>query len=255
MDYVSQFVATSLCKSFAFFAYISSGVSMLSLVVITVYRFSAVMFPTKARIPNKRKRKLVLLLTWAVPIAVNIPELVYESFDEHKRCYFTITLKQWSIWWSVGSSLFFLLPLLSMLVMYPVILVKLRQHKVPGNANRSHAVIRRKQNFRLTIMFIVISTAFVLTRGPFTVLGAIHLYFPTCWSQLKKTCSFTYLRFARFGIPVVFHAINPMIYFIFCSSYRKGLRQAFSCSCRGARDHRANAVGDNVELNVFPSYQ
>ena len=65
---LSKLVGSLLCKSLLFIRDVSYEVSMLTLVAITTYRFSAVMFPMRARVQTKRKRLLVLLLTWMIPM-------------------------------------------------------------------------------------------------------------------------------------------------------------------------------------------
>ena len=79
---LSKLVGNLLCKILPFITDISYGVSMLTLVAITVYRFSAVMFPMRARVQNKRKRPLVLLLTWVIPMVMCSPYLIYYEFNE-----------------------------------------------------------------------------------------------------------------------------------------------------------------------------
>ena len=51
---LSKLVDNLLCKLLPFVNNVSYGVSMLTLVAITVFRFSAIMFPMRARLPNKR---------------------------------------------------------------------------------------------------------------------------------------------------------------------------------------------------------
>ena len=168
----SKLVGNLLCKLLLFVREISYGVSMLTLVAITVYRFSAVMFPMRARLPNKRKRILVLLLTWLIPMAISSPYLIYnESVNEQfQRCIWKLNWKQTRIWIIAKLLLFHFLSLLIMLVLYPLIIIKLKQHRAPGNVINFQAVIRRKgHNYRMTMMFIVITVAFLLCLGPYII--------------------------------------------------------------------------------------
>lgn len=52
LDHVSQFVINLFCKFLSFITDVSYGVSILSLVVIKVYIFNAVMFVMGARVQN-----------------------------------------------------------------------------------------------------------------------------------------------------------------------------------------------------------
>ena len=152
------------------------------------------------------------------------------------------------IWHTIRISLFlFFLPLLVMLVLYPVIIVKLRRQKIPGNANCSQAVIRRrKHNFRLTTMCITITVAFTLCWGSYQIVFFTNvLSLPTGWCTFIKVASIVAAS------PIVFHVINPAIYIIFCSSYRQGIKQLFTCCCRHALVHHAPG-GDQKELGNIP---
>ena len=219
---------------FPFFISVCFGVSMLTLLVITILRFSAVVFPLRARVQNKRKRLLVLLLTWVLPIAMSSPYLIYRKLSGERQRYFMIANNQRFRNWSTANVLlFFFLPLLIMLVLYPLIIIRLRKHKVPGNANFSDAGIRRaKLNFRLTIMFIVITVAFLLSWGPYVMIYLLFIWTNERWILLNiDPCIFAYTLFISLITPVVFHAINPVLYFIFCSSFRQGFKNIFQSSC------------------------
>ena len=163
---------------------------------------------------------------------------IYDTKQEFYATYFT-----------VSALLSFCIVLLIMLVLYPVILFKLRQHRIPGNANRSQAIRRRKQNFRITMMFTVICTVFFLTWGPAVLYFAILYFRPTL---IMNTCAFYHFHIASFIIVNVFYPINPIIYFIFCSSFRKGLKNLFSCGCCSTNEHQAAAGNVHIELCNLP---
>ena len=134
-----------------------------------------------------------------------------------------------------------------MLALYPVTTVKLRRQKIPGNANCSQAAIRRRtQNLRLTTMFITITVAFVLCWGSYQVMFFTRVFsLPTNW------CTFVKIASIVTAFPLVFHAINPVIYLIFCSSYRQGIKQLLSCCCRHAQVQHAPG-GHQIELANTP---
>ena len=177
--YLSRTIGTVLCKLFYFLSSVSYGVlSILSLVVITVYRYYAVAFPMRARVQSRRTCIILLLLTWVLPIVMSSPTLSWFNFSvKHQKCYSEISNNQSRIWDVMYASCFDFLPLLVMMVLYPVIIVKLRQQKIPGNANCSQVVItRRKQNFRLTTMFITITVAFIICWGMDQIMFLIFLF-------------------------------------------------------------------------------
>ena len=178
--YLSQTTGAILCKFFVFFFYVSYGVSILSLVIITVYRFHAVVFPMHARVQSRRTCILLLFLTWVLAIAMSSPWLFFFNFNlKHQNCTLELSRHHLRIWHTIRISLFFFVPLFVMLVLYPMIVVNLRRQKIPGNANYSQAAVtRRKQNFRLTALFITITVAFMLCWGINQVIYIISLFSP-----------------------------------------------------------------------------
>ena len=74
---LSHTIGAILCKFFGFFINVSYGVSMLSLVVITVYRFYAVTFPMRARVQNTRACIILIFLTWVLPMTMCSPSLFF----------------------------------------------------------------------------------------------------------------------------------------------------------------------------------
>ena len=242
VGYLSQTTGTVFCKFNDLFWNISCGVSILSLMVIVAYRFCAVVFPMRAREQSRRTCIILLLLTWVLPIVMPSPTFIFVKFSsKNQYCYTDFSIQRLHlrmIWDTIRVSLSLFLPLLVMLILYPVIIVKLRRQKIPGNANCSQALIkRRKQNFRLTTMFITITVAFIVCWGMIRVMYLIDwVSFVIDCCTVDKVVNIVSL------FPVVFHAVNPLMYFIFCLSNRQGIRQLLACCCRRAHVHHPLAV-------------
>ena len=230
--FLPKLVGEVICRLMSFMCEVSYSVSMLTLVAITVYRFSAVVFPIRARVQNKKKRLLVLLLTWVISVVMFSPGLVNSMYRiQDKTCILALYTEQSRIWFLALRILLLFLPLLIMLVLYPLIIIRLRQHNVPGNVNSLQAVIRRKKrNFRLTIMFIVITVAFLLSWVPYSMSWVILVTFVSLdWCALYFVLDIT-----QFNV-LVFVAFYPVIYFIFCSSFRQGFKNIFLSFCSSRR--------------------
>ena len=125
--YVSQTTGTVQCKLFFFFPDVSYGVSILSLIVITGHRYYAVVFPMRARVQSRRTCIILLLLTRVLPIAMSSPTLIFFNFNlNYHSCYMILSTHHIRIWHTIRTSCLFFVPLLVMLVLYPVIIVMLR---------------------------------------------------------------------------------------------------------------------------------
>ena len=219
---------------------------MLSLIVITGHKFYAVAFPMRARVQSRRTCIILLLLIWVLPIVISSPMLIFFDFNlKYHSCHMILSTHHIRIWHTIRTSFLFFVPLLVMLVLYPVITVKLRQQKIPGNANCPQAVIKRKHNFRLTTMFLTITVAFIICWGMNHITLLVYLF------SLTDECTFPNVHNVVNVFTLVFHAINPVIYFTFCPSYRQGIKQLLSCCFR--RVHEQHSPGSNqIELDSIP---
>ena len=203
---------------------------------------NAVVFPMRARLDSRRTRALLLFCTWLLPMAVHSQLLYYSTYlPKSKRCDFKLDGKRLLMSDITVLVLFFAFPLLFMLVLYPVIIVKLVKEKVPGNSSLE-VIRRRKQNIHLTKMFITIFLALLLTYGTFQVAHIIYYY-----SLVSNLCAVLKISYYVFPFHDIFHAINPMIYFIFCSSYREGTKQIFSCCCPQSTVRRNPPGGEQIK--------
>ena len=245
---LTQYLGNAFCKVIPFLINVSYGVSMLSLVVITVHRFYAVVFPMRARLESRKTRALLLLCTWLAPISVCCSQLYGAVYiPEERTCYFNISKQHFTAWIITFQVLFFALPFLFMLVLYPVIIIKLLRQKVPGNSSSYSHVRKRKRNIRITTMFITIILLLLLTYGTFQG-SYIVLYL---FSLVSDGCLAIKVLNVVFPLRNLFHAINPVIYFIFCIYYRQGIKQIFS-SCSQCTIRCNLPVCGQIELENLP---
>ena len=241
---VSHILGTTLCKIIFFLVNTSYGVSMSNLVVSTVHRFYAVAFPIKAKLQSRKPGVSLLLCTWIIPMAVCWPFLYYSTYVlESKECYLTRTSKQFMIWIISFLVVFYALPILFLLVLYPVIVIKLVRQKVPGNLSSQSEVRKRKRNISVTKMLITVTVTLILTHGTFQVVYVFSLV-----PDLLDSCVLDTIYSIIYPFPYAFHAINPVIYFIFCLSYRQGLKHIFFCCCPQSVSRRNLPGGEQIAL-------
>ena len=224
---LSQTFYTTFCKLDFFFVNISHGVSMNSLVVITVHRFYAVVYPMKARLERKKLRRVLLAVSWLMPMILFFPLLQATDFhlDSYSCQIDILSSKTYLIlYYIILLIIFVAVPLATMLILYTVIVVKLTKQKIPGNSS-SHVIRRRQQNVRLTKMFLTVVFLFIVTVFLYHVVEIV-----TSTSGASDWRGWLVAKYIVTPFPLMFHALNPVIYFIFCSSYRQGVEQIF-CRC------------------------
>lgn len=244
---LSAGLGSALCRFEFIFINFSFGVSMLSLVVITVHRFYAVAWPLRARFERFKSCILLLLCTWIVPAAVFGTMIPFITFETSLHVCVSDMNEHYYLVHSIVNEIVFIgAPLVVMIVLYPLIIVKLRRQRVLGNATSTLIVKRRKQNVLLTKMFLTIIFSLILT---YLTNDVVH-FIQTTW-RAKDTmtlCTLSVLWAAVAPLPLIFHAVSPLIYFIFCSSYREGVKSILYCHNR----HYANGRSQSARGNIIP---
>ena len=227
VGYISYLLGACLCKFVMFVSYISVGVSLLSLVVVTVDRFYAVIYPTNKTFKKKRVYRFLLFCTWFIPGVVFAPRLYFAAFNpSSNRCRNTMSSKDRTIYNIFIFVVFTVVPFLVMLVLYSKIIrtLVLKQNSFSCHNRSSQAIEKRRNNIRLTKMFLTLIFLYFFTWLIYRISGFVAVY-----SKNTDKITMRKLRYAVSTFPSIFHAINPIIYFLFCPSFRKELRIMFVC--------------------------
>ncbi|XP_062874130.1 chemokine-like receptor 1 [Trichomycterus rosablanca] len=125
-----------MCKFTSFVMFLNMFSSIFLLVVISVDRCVAVMFPVWAQNQRTiRKASVVVVLAWLVSAALSVPSMIFRDVQEHMdrtRCQNSYTSSPHSHR-AIATSRFvfgFLVPFLVIMVCYSVIIVKLRSNQM-----------------------------------------------------------------------------------------------------------------------------
>ena len=146
----------ALCKLVYILGDVSGAVSIQSLVFIAVDRFGAVIFPFRSPLISSKLCSFFILATWIIAMAAHSPFLVAvklvgypgglvcelrwkegfgksSSFDHYTISIFTI---------------FYLIPLALIIILYVIIYIKLKSQKIPGeqSANARQQSQQRERN-------------------------------------------------------------------------------------------------------------
>ena len=234
----------ALCKIHAFFADISSLVSIQSLVLITVDRYAAVVVPLRSPLISRKVCRCLIVGTWILAAAFHSPYWftfnLVESQGE-KWC-----VKQWEVIFgeksSVGiyflsaSILFFHIPFVVFAILYSIILIKLKKQAHPGeqSANAEEQRTRRNRNvFKMTVAIVVV---FFICWIPYLSIRTI-LDFSAPDSPILSSCSFYPYALVTLFMAYANCAINPIICLTLSSNYRQALKRLVSCCAADAVEH------------------
>ena len=224
----------ALCK-LVHFADVSSIVSIQNLVLITVDRFVAVVFPLRSPLIRSKLCPFFILGTWIASAAVISPHLLTYQLVEYSgemRCD-TRWKKAFGESSSVtdyllaGSILFRYIPVMLLIILYSIIIIKLKTQKHPGERSANTQEQRNRRNRNVLQLSIAIVLVFVFCWLPFTTSLLIMRY---RGSSIHFSCSFWLYDYVSYYMAVGYSAINPIICFVFSSNYREGLKRLMNCS-------------------------
>ena len=213
----------ALCKLVTFLPYVSIAVSIQSLVLIAVDRFGAVVFPLRSPLISLKLCPFFILATWIIAMAVFSPYLVAVKVVEYPG-----ELVCGRNWEEVSSQnnyamsivlIFYLIPLVLIVILYITIYIKLKSQKIPGEQSANAGQQRQQRERNVLKMVIAIVLGFTVCWLPTSIIWFLLLFASDIWS-----CGLLYfssIAFVMFGANC---AINPCICFIFSRNYREGFK-------------------------------
>ena len=158
-----------------YFGPVSYSVSIESLVLITVDRFIATVFPLKTAMISGRIRALFILLTWIIPLGAFVPLFYYTRNaepDEINLCSIDSRGLAGTISLIFLFVIFYFVPLIAIIILNVRIMKFLRRTN-PVIQGNGHSNRRQKQNTRVM-----------------KILTSILVFFLVCWTLTYNTLQF-----------------------------------------------------------------
>ena len=219
-----------LCKLCYFLPDVSVMVSIQSLLLISVDRFIAVVFPLQIKLISSKVRFICISCTWIVAIAVHAPYFYTFKLIPNGNSY--NCLQRWGAnhveihkrYLTAVSITFYLVPMCVFAVLYCKIAWTLKrrhkQRKKMSTSGRSGSY----QNSTHIRLSVAILTAYAVCIGPHIVFIFIRIFL---WHwQAPPICAFqTVISFVSLFMVHSWSAINPCICFSFSKNYRSGLKR------------------------------
>ena len=250
-------LASLVCKLGMYSRGVSQVVSVLSLVLIAVDRYIAIVFPLKTTLlTGSRFRVGLLFLTWIIPVVSGIPYFIYTDVvkvDEHTFCRILWSTLVNAIFNVAGFVVFYCSPLILMIILYRGIVKTLRKRKAMQGPMHNK---RKRQHQKITKILIAIVAAFFICWTPLCVYLALKMLHPDLFLQDK--CK-TLVALFFYVFPSLSTAINPVIIFLFSTNYRQALKSLGLQFCYLLECHSLKPSGiassqitqiqtDNVEI-------
>lgn len=251
---VEGVMGVALCKATNFFEKLSFNVSTLTLVLIAVDRFLAVMFPHKKYFTNG-KAFAAIGLTWLLSAIYWSPILYYGGLlqeDGKTLCKVRQFFTKWKIWYML-----FLVQLLSSLVLvvilYGSICYKLWRrnfHNAIGarpSFYSNRAARDLKISRKVLKMVAVVLSAFFICFLPYWIGWVFCSYY---YSEF--ICDGTFI-FVAIYLPYANSSFNPFIYCIFSESFRRAFKQVVKDICPRSVCFRDTEIGQGLPPPRMPS--
>ena len=224
-----------LCKLSIFLPDVSLAVSIESLLLISMDRFVAVVFPFKAKCITPKVRFICIGCSWIVAIAVHAPyfytfKLVIKPYDNKPHC-----VSDWGPAFDHEEThkrfvtatfiIFFLVPLCLLAIVYGFIAWRLKkQNKETEQRLSCRQRLRDQQHKKIIRMSVAIIIAFAVCISPLFVF-TFTLIFLWNWEAPPICALHTDIPFACLFMLHLWSAVNPCICVIFNKNYRNALEQ------------------------------
>ncbi|XP_034016938.1 putative gonadotropin-releasing hormone II receptor [Thalassophryne amazonica] len=209
-------------------------------VVISLDRQSAILNPLSISTACKRNR-IMLMVAWTMSTLLSIPQMfIFHSVSITSPKNFTqcttkgsfITHGQETAYNMFTFSCLFLLPLIIMIMCYSRIFIQISRQMTTQSLSSSEPCLRCSKNnipkarMRTLKMSIIIVICFIVCWTPYYLLGLWYWFFPDDLEG-KVSHSLTHILFI-FGL---FNTcLDPIIYGLFTTRLRKGLRSCAAMS-------------------------
>ena len=217
--------------------------SVLSLVLIAVDRFIAIVFPFKATFITRKVRAVLLLATWLIPMAHCVPIFQFFTIGQKKFCK--------TAWHGLAKMIYSLsvvvlydfVPLIAIIAIYSRIMQVLRRRRTrPDYAAKGTNLQRKRteQNQNVMKIFKSIVATYFICLFPFGVY-TILVRTITITDKCQVIEGFCYYIF-----PFLSTAVNPIILFSCSTNFRGALKNLIPdlhgkcCSCCRVSNYQEN---------------
>ncbi|XP_029207951.2 prolactin-releasing peptide receptor-like [Acropora millepora] len=219
-----------ICKLSFFLGDSSFGVSIVSLLMISLDRLIAVVFPLQIKLISIKVRFICILVSWVVAISAHglylplyhFQGYCYLNWDEESHNHFSLAL----------YIAFFFIPACLLTIIYSAIVVTLkRRQRKRKKMLASEKSLDRSGNKRVIGLSVAVLAGFIIFVGPIVICSLISIL-------LKKRAP---LGFEKYPVLVfiitklLLHswgAFNPCMCFAFSENYRTGLKHVFFAGSR-----------------------
>ncbi|XP_049548007.1 thyrotropin-releasing hormone receptor-like [Anopheles darlingi] len=228
-----------MCKAVPFVELTVAHASVLTILAISFERYYAICEPLKAGyVCTKTRALLICLAAWTVAAILTSPILFFAEYSvqpylDGSRAAMCLTKASngWTFtFFLMTISLFFVLPLGVLVVLYAIIARNLiASDRARLKIRLSKPELSHKARKQVVLMLGAVVLAFFTCLLPFRVLTLWIIIVPEeTFQQLAPERYYVLLYFCRIML-YLNSAVNPILYNLMSSKFRKGFLRLCSC--------------------------
>lgn len=203
--------------------------SVFTLVVLTCTRFWAIRYPFRKQI-SVYTAKVLIVLIWVFSFTLVLPLITILKYDEDNTVCYEQSNKSCREFYTLCLFLFgYALPLFIITIAYSYIIYELVPKKKPFcGCYRDHRQL--KENKNVIKLSFVITITFAMCVLPNQIVWLFH--------KFGNFAQYKYKNDIRLGTHILLFmnsALNPIVYNVFSTKFRKGLKELCSALCSGCR--------------------
>lgn len=227
-------MASFLCKLGHYTRAISQAVSVLSLLLIVVDRYIAIVLPLKSILITKRCRAALLLSSWMFSLVIAFPyvwssKIIHEGHQTFCRTFVSWGNIEKSIFYGAGFLIFYCIPFISIITLYSRITKRLRRTRRDGqDQEQDNTRVRNLHQNRVVMKaYVWIVSAFFICWTPLCVHIVLKKFLPASMCDNDPCMLLVGLLF--YVCPTLSTVLNPVILFASSSRFSQALKEMFRC--------------------------
>ncbi|XP_015772749.1 PREDICTED: tachykinin-like peptides receptor 86C [Acropora digitifera] len=246
------------CKIVNFSGQVSVPASISIVMVVSIDRFFAVVYPMKAR-AFRLKIKMMTLASWVCSAAYAIPFLIYFGIQERDGIYYCLlrfpplnNMNSFQIYYLITFIFFYCTPLLILMVLYTLMSRKLWKRTIPGNVTEERHKSSEQEKRRVISALISITVVFAVFWFPAHVMHYITVFRRTdVYPKVPMEIEWLFYWIGHFN-----SCVNPCLYVLLSRGYRRYMLQIlqrfrYFCSFCGLRRSKIDSLSSGNEPALF----
>ena len=246
------------CKFVRFSCQLSIPASIAVLMVVSIDRFFAVVYPMKAR-TFRLKIKMMTLAAWVCSAAYAIPYGISFGILEHDGIYYCSpwfppldNMTSFQIYYLITFVFFYCTPLLILMVLYTLMSRKLWKTRIPGNVTEERHKSSEQEKRRVISALISITVVFAVFWFPPHVMHYITVFRTTdVYPKVPMEIQCLFYWTGHFN-----SCVNPCLYVLLNRGYRRYMRQIlqrfrFFCNFCGFHRSKIHSLSSRNEPALF----